>query len=146
MSMDCIFCKILAGTASALFLHRDELCAAFMDIQPVNTGHLLVIPNVHAANLAELDPETGGRIFQVGQRLAAALRQSGLPCEGVNFFLADGHAAGQEVFHLHLHVWPRYAGDGFGFRFGPHYRQRPGREALEAAAETIRRGLGAFKA
>jgi histidine triad (HIT) family protein len=79
--------------------------------------------------------------MQTGHRLAEALRASGLPCEGVNLFLADGEAAGQEVFHVHLHVFPRFAGDGFGFRFGPHYEERPTREALELAASRIRAAI-----
>ncbi len=139
--MDCIFCDILAGRASVSWVYRDERVAAFMDIQPVNAGHVLVIPNQHAAALAELDVEAGAQMFRVGQRVAQALRQSGLPCEGVNFFLADGEAAGQEVFHVHLHVFPRYAGDGFGLRFGPHYRTVSARADLDANAEKIKQTL-----
>src|SRR5262249_857015 len=60
---------------------------------------------------------------------------SGLKCEGVNFFLADGEAAGQEVFHVHLHVLPRFAGDGFGLRFGPHYANKPKRRELNEIAD-----------
>ena len=139
---DCIFCRILAGDAPGSFVYRDEQCAAFMDVQPVNPGHLLVVPTRHAASLAELDPPTAGRLMQVAQRLAAALRASGLRCEGVNLFLADGKAAMQEVFHAHLHVFPRFVGDGFGLRFGPNNRSRPPREALEAAATQLRTALG----
>lgn len=139
---NCIFCRILAGESPASFVYRDEQVAAFMDIQPVTTGHLLVIPVQHAPHLADLDPEAGAQIFRVGQRMAAALRQSGLPCEGVNLFLADGEAAGQEVFHAHLHVFPRYTGDGFGLRFPPGYRtNRPARDILDQTAAKIRMGL-----
>jgi diadenosine tetraphosphate (Ap4A) HIT family hydrolase len=88
-----------------------------------------------------MDPETGGRLFRVGQELAQALRASGIRCEGVNLFLADGVAAGQEVFHVHLHVIPRYMGDGFGFRFGPDYSRLPARSQLDQAAAAIRRCL-----
>jgi histidine triad (HIT) family protein len=73
----------------------------------------------------------------VGQRLAAALYASDIRCEGVNFFLADGEAAGQEVFHVHLHVLPRFAGDGFGLRFPPDYRVRD-RSELDAVARALR--------
>ena len=76
-----------------------------MDIQPVNPGHLLVVPNVHGMYLADVEPDVGARMFIVAQRLAAAIRASGVRCEGVNFFLADGVAAGQEIFHAHLHVF-----------------------------------------
>ena len=138
---DCVFCRLLAGELSATFVYRDEHCAAFMDIQPVNPGHLLVIPVRHAAYLADIDAVAAGRMMQVAHRLTAALRASGLRCEGVNLFLADGEAAMQEVFHVHLHVFPRFAGDGFGLRFGPHYKDLPPREALEAAAAKVRRVL-----
>ncbi len=139
---DCIFCQIIAGTAPASEVYRDERVIAFMDIRPINPGHLLVVPIRHAADLAGLDAEDGAQIFRVGQRLAAALRRSGLHCEGVDLFLADGEAAGQEVMHVHLHVIPRFRGDGFGFRFGPTYRvQRPARAELDLAAEMVRGAL-----
>lgn len=143
MPESCIFCRILTGEVPATFVYRDDTCAAFMDIQPVNSGHVLVVPVRHAADLAELEPETGAQMMRVAQRVAAALRASGLRCEGVNLFLADGAAAMQEVFHAHLHVFPRYAGDGFGLRFGPHYVEKPGRALLEDAGARIRARLGA---
>ena len=135
---ECIFCEIQARRAPASFVYQDDACVAFMDIQPVTPGHILVVPRRHAANLAELDPQDGAHIFQVAQQTAAALRASGLRCEGVNLFLADGEAAGQDVFHVHLHVFPRFSGDGFGLRFGPNYAQRPPRSELEELAERIR--------
>jgi histidine triad (HIT) family protein len=135
---DCIFCRILAGELPATFLHRDELVAAFMDIQPVNPGHLLVVPVRHGAGLGDIDAATAARLMEVAHVMTAALRASGLRCEGVNLFLADGEAAMQEVFHVHLHVFPRWKGDGFGLRFGPNYADRPSRAELEAAASRIR--------
>lgn len=140
---DCIFCKILTGESEVSLVYRDEVCTAFMDIQPVNPGHLLVIPNRHAAYLADLKEEEGAQMFRVARRLAAALRQSGVRSEGVNLFLADGEAAMQEVFHVHLHVLPRYHGDGFGLKFPPGYFQKPEREELNEVAEKIRDALEA---
>ena len=105
-----------------------------MDIQPVNPGHLLVIPLRHAAYLADLDADTAAHLMRTAHRLTAALRASELRCEGVNIFLADGEAAMQEVFHVHLHIFPRYKGDGFGLRFGPDYRNRPPRAELDRIA------------
>ena len=139
----CLFCRILAGELEASIVWRDELCTAFMDIQPVNPGHVLVVPNAHAADLAQLDEASAAHLMRVAHRLTAALRSSGLKCEGVNLFVADGEAAMQEIFHVHLHVIPRYQGDGFGRRFGPDYAQRPGRDALELAAARIRGALAA---
>ncbi|MBL7199105.1 MAG: HIT family protein [Anaerolineae bacterium] len=138
---NCVFCDILAGRAPSSVVFADEQCHAFMDIQPVNPGHVLVIPNDHAASLAELDVETGAHLFRVAQRLAGALRESGLQCEGIDLFLADGQAAGQEVFHVHLHVIPRFKGDGFGFRFGPAYGVRPSRAELDRIADRVRGAL-----
>ena len=116
---------------------EDELVCAFMDIQPVNPGHVLIIPKQHAMFLHDLHEETGGHMFRIAQRIAVAVRRSGVKCEGVNMFLADGEAAGQEVFHVHLHVFPRFVGDGFGLRFGPEYGKQPAREELDDAAEQI---------
>ena len=138
---NCVFCDILAGGRPASIVHRDGTCTAFMDIQPVNPGHVLVTPNVHASGLADLDPETGGHMFRVAQRVAQAMRASGIRCEGVNFFLADGSAAGQDVFHVHLHVIPRFRSDGFGFRFGPEYGMRPPRAELDTQAAQLRAAM-----
>jgi histidine triad (HIT) family protein len=141
-SSACVFCRILAGELPGTLVYRDEQCAAFMDIQPVNPGHLLVVPLRHVAELSDLDPLVAARMFQVAQRLDAALRASGVRCEGVNLLLADGEAAMQEVLHVHLHVFPRFRGDGFGLRFGPDYTTRPPRAALEDAASQLRSALG----
>jgi histidine triad (HIT) family protein len=137
----CIFCDLLSDKLPMSQVYQDALCTAFLDIQPVNPGHLLVIPNIHAATLAELDSETGAQMFRVAQRLAQALRRSGIRCEGVNLFLADGEAAMQEVFHVHLHVFPRYPGDGFGLKFSPAYFTRPSRVELDSIAQQIRNAL-----
>jgi diadenosine tetraphosphate (Ap4A) HIT family hydrolase len=134
----CVFCAIIAGELPASIVYRDETCLAFMDIQPVTPGHALVIPLAHAASLAELDRSTFAHMSQVAQRIAAAIRTSGLQCEGINLFLADGEAAGQEVFHVHLHVLPRFTGDGFGLKFGPAYGQQPPRTELDEWAAMIR--------
>ncbi len=138
---ECIFCRIIAGEAPASLVYEDPVCVAFMDIHPLNPGHLLVVPRVHAAGLASLPEQTGGRLFQVAQKLAAALRHSGLRCEGINLFLADGTAAGQEVFHVHLHVLPRFAGDGFGFKRSPGSGPQQERQVLDGYAQDIRQRL-----
>lgn len=138
---DTVFARILAGKLPASFVHRDALVSAFMDIQPITPGHVLVVPNERAATLAELPPDTAAHLFTVGQRVAAALRASTLACEGVNLFMADGVAAGQTVFHMHLHVFPRYAGDGFAWKLPARYHEPPSREALETSAVAIRSAL-----
>ncbi|QBJ98763.1 HIT family protein [Rhodococcus sp. ABRD24] len=135
----CVFCAIVAGAAESSVVYEDEHTVAFMDIRPLTPGHLLVVPRVHAADLSELDPGAGGRMFRVGQRLARALRDSEVDAAGVNFFLADGVEAGQEVFHVHLHVIPRTVGDGFGIRARPTMPPRPD---LDYLAGSIRGRLG----
>ena len=134
----CIFCKIVSGAAPASIVQRSEHALAFLDVAPVTDGHVLVIPTYHTPDLAGLDDDTGGYLFALGRRVAAALRQSGLPCEGVNFFLADGAPAGQTVFHTHLHVIPRTRGDGLGFRHGEGFsRGRPSRLELDELARRL---------
>jgi histidine triad (HIT) family protein len=143
--MTCIFCDILAGKALANFVYRDDLCAAFMDIRPVNPGHVLVVPLKHAVLLTELEEASVRQIFWVAQQVDAALRKTDLKCEAVNLFLADGRAAGQEVMHVHLHVMPRYHGDGHHLRFSPAYFTRTPSNELEKNAELIRRQLGGME-
>ncbi|MEU1207095.1 HIT domain-containing protein [Nocardia sp. NPDC005825] len=138
-----IFADIVAGRAPSSRVYEDEDCLAFMDIRPVTPGHVLVIPKVPARSLAELDPAMGGKLFQVGQRIAAGLRESEVGCDGVNFFLADGVTAGQEVFHVHLHVIPRTPGDGFGLRARP---TSPARADLDYLAGSIKGALARIAA
>ncbi len=137
-SSACIFCRIVAGEAEASLVYRDEAVTAFMDAHPVAEGHLLVVPNRHAAGLEDLDASDAARMIAAARKLAAALRRSGLPCDGVNLLLADGQAAGQTVFHCHLHVIPRTSRDGFGFRRPLGVGRDASREMREAAAVRIR--------
>ncbi|MBE0519988.1 HIT family protein [Candidatus Bathyarchaeota archaeon] len=136
---DCVFCRIIKGIAPASVVYTDEKVVALMDIQPVNPGHVLIIPKAHAAQLSELDEETGAHMFRIAMRIAEALRRSSIRYEGVNLFLADGEAAFQEVFHVHLHVIPRFRGDGFEIKVGPHYGLKTDRETLDKIAEKIRK-------
>jgi len=141
---DCIFCSVVKGAEPASVVYSDEQVIAFMDTTPVNSGHVLVIPKSHAAQLSELNPETGAQMFKVTMRVAEGLRRSGVNCEGVNLFLADGEAAFQEIFHVHLHVIPRFKGDGFGLKFGPNYGFRPKRKELDETADRIRKAMKSF--
>jgi len=109
---NCLFCKIAAGEIPSTKVHEDDEFVAIVDLRPVTTGHLLVLPRAHHADLASLPASAGARMFTIAQELAAALRRTDLQCEAINLFLADGKAAGQEIPHVHLHVIPRFAGDG----------------------------------
>jgi diadenosine tetraphosphate (Ap4A) HIT family hydrolase len=121
-------------------MYRNQRGSAFLDIAQWTEGHLLVVPNIHAAMLADLDPGVGGEIFAVAIRLAAALRKSRLGPPAINLHLADGEAAGQEIFHVHLHVIPRLTGDGFGIRCA-HLGRQVDRASLDQRAEEIRAAL-----
>ncbi len=137
----CVFCEVLAGRLPASVVMSDAGCTAFMDAQPVNPGHVLVVRDDHVESLSDLTEETGTRLFRTAQRIAAALYNSGLKCDGINLRLADGEAAGQEVFHVHVHVIPRLEGDGSCMVLDPGHEDGPDREELEDAARQIRRGL-----
>ena len=139
--MSTIFSKILAGEIPASFVYRDEKVAAFMDIQPVNPGHVLIVPISPVEFLYQLDDESCQHLMKVAKKISKAIRSSGIPCEGVNLFLADGESAGQEVAHVHLHVFPRFKDDGFGLKFAERYFNLPPRSELDAAAEKIRMAL-----
>ncbi|MGK3207097.1 HIT family protein [Amycolatopsis sp. MEPSY49] len=130
---ECVFCAIFAGRAPAAFVHEDDEFVAIVDLRPVTTGHLLVLPRTHHEDLASLPPAVGVRMFGIAHELAAALRRPDLRCEGINLFLADGEAAGQEIPHVHLHVIPRHTGDGF--TLAADWRVRDRGELAEVAAK-----------
>ena len=133
---DCIFCKIVAGEAPAAMVHEDEAVVAFMDISPVTPGHLLVVPTEHHRSIATVPGTVMSHMVLIGQWLAAALRASTIRTDGINFFLADGAAAGQEIWHSHLHVFPRWPGDGF--TIGAKWRDGTDFGELQQQAQSIR--------
>ncbi|MBT8212155.1 MAG: HIT family protein [Acidimicrobiia bacterium] len=137
---DCVFCDIIAERAPATIVAQDDRVLVVMDIRPVTAGHMLVIPREHVRDLAEIDPDTAARMFHTAQRLTRSLSGCGLPHEGTNLFYADGEAAFQEVFHAHLHVIPRFPGDGFRIS-ATGWTDQPSRDQLEANAELIRAAL-----
>ena len=128
--MACVFCRIVAGDLPSSPVYDDDRALAFMDLRPATPGHLLVVPRRHATDLAGLDPDDGAHLFRVGQRLAGAVRASSLRPAGVNLFLADGEAAGQEVLHVQLHVLPGAAGDGSESTRGFSARRAPSSTAM----------------
>ena len=109
----CIFCAIVARQAEASVVYEDETAVAFMALHPVTPGHLLVVPRKHAVGLEDLDGGTSAHVWSVGHDMARALRRSDMRCQGINVLLCDGEVAFQTVFHFHLHVIPRYTGDGW---------------------------------
>ena len=110
MAEDCIFCKIVAGEVPAQRVDEDEHTIAFMDLNPWTRGHALVIPRAHSRNLYEADDEQLAHTIRAAKRLALRMRDR-LGCDGVNLINSCEPAAWQTVFHLHMHVVPRYDGD-----------------------------------
>lgn len=109
---NCIFCKIIAGELPSTKLYEDDLVYAFLDISPINPGHLLVIPKEHHVSASSIPEETAGRMFHIGSRFGVAFKRA-IDADGFNLHLADGACAGQVVMHAHLHVIPREVEDGF---------------------------------
>ncbi len=135
---ECLFCDIAAGRAEASLVYSDDAVVAFMDRYPVTPGHLLVVPRGHMVGLEDLDPGTGARIWGVGHALARALRRSQFRPGGINVLLCDGELAFQSVFHFHLHVIPRYPGDGWEIEPNTHERAR---DLLDGDARVIRNAI-----
>ena len=110
MADDCIFCKIVAGEIPAQVVAQDERTLTFMDIAPATRGHALVIPRRHVTDLLEIDPDDLRAVSAAAQTQAMRARAV-LGAAGVNLLNSCGAAAWQTVFHFHMHVIPRYAGD-----------------------------------
>lgn len=131
----CIFCKIINGEIPAAKVFENEHVLAFLDIGQVTKGHTLVIPKDHQANLFELEAFTAERLFEVVPQLARAIKQAFNPI-GLNLLNNNGEAAGQSVFHFHLHLIPRYGeGDGFGAVWKTHESDYTNEERLEVAKQ-----------
>ena len=131
----CIFCAIVAGQTQASVAYEDETVVVFMDLHPVTPGHVLVVPREHAVGLEDLDGATSAHVWAVGHDMARSLRRSRMRCEGINVLLCDGAVAFQTVFHFHLHVIPRYAGDGWTLKSEPPERER---SLLDSDAQAIK--------
>lgn len=118
---DCIFCKIVNGEIPSAKVFENEHVLAFLDIGQVTKGHTLVIPKVHKENIFELTPEIAKHIFAAIPAISNALKKEFEP-SGLNLLNNNGKAAGQEVFHYHIHLIPRYGkGDGFGAVWKTHH-------------------------
>ncbi len=131
---DCVFCRIVAKQIPATVVHEDEHTLAFMDIGQVNPGHVLVAVKKHAANLFELDDAQAAASARAAARVARAIEAAFKP-EGMSVYQANGKAAGQTVFHYHVHLLPRHAGDGMELVWPV---KNPPREKLEEYAGKIR--------
>ena len=115
---NCIFCKIAAGEIPALTLFEDEDVKVIFDAGPATKGHALVIPKAHVANVFEISDELLAKAHVVARKVAIALKEA-TGCDGVNILQNNGEVAGQSVFHLHIHVIPRYEGDTANIKWFP---------------------------
>ena len=108
---DCIFCKIANGEIPSGTLYEDERFRVILDLGPATRGHALILPKEHAADLFELPEETAAAAMVLARKMALRLRDR-LGCDGLNVVQNNGEAAGQTVSHFHMHLIPRYRGDG----------------------------------
>ncbi len=134
---DCVFCKIVAGQIPSTRVYEDEHTLAFMDLGQVNPGHVLVAVKKHAASLFELEVAQAEAIARASVKISQAIKKAFEP-EGLSVYQANGKAAGQTVFHYHVHLLPRHAADGMELVWPV---KNPPREKLESHAEKIRRQL-----
>jgi len=130
---DCLFCKIVAGEIPSTRIYEDDRTVAFMDINPATRGHVLVVPREHARDVLSIDPDDLTAVALAAQRIAALVPDR-LGADGVNLLNSCGRAAWQTVFHFHMHVIPRYAGDPLRLPWTPE----PGdRDEIAKAARAL---------
>ena len=132
----CSFCDLVRGAAEVSVCYEDGVALAFMDIQPVNPGHVLVVPRAHYESLSDLPPQLGHHLFEVAQKLGAVVRGV-TGCESMNIVVNSGRAAGQDELHYHVHVIPRRDGDGFDVPLPFPGSAMPDRQRLDAMAARI---------
>ena len=134
----CVFCEIAKGSRQAnQVVYRDQLVVAFMNHAPANPGHILVVPIVHSKEITDVPDSTARQMMSVGRTIATSIKKTDIGCDGFNFKINSGEAAGQTVFHSHLHVVPRFKGEVLN---QDEHKILPSEE-LEAVAKKIREAL-----
>jgi histidine triad (HIT) family protein len=133
----CVFCRILARELPGSLVYEDDDVVGFLDLFPVQPGHTLVVPRQHVMDLMHCPDPLAGRLLAACARVAAAV-VAATGAEGFNVWTANGRVAGQTVFHLHLHVLPRFPADRLGLQFPKGSPREAAREELEEVAERIR--------
>lgn len=133
---DCLFCKIVRGEVPSQKVYEDDEVLAFMDIKPVNPGHVLVIPKVHSTNLIDIEQKDAVAMFSIASKLAPKVAEA-VESPGFNIAMNNGEAAGQVVMHPHVHIIPRNEGDGYGVWHGPERSM----DEIAGDAEKIRVNL-----
>ena len=134
---DCIFCKIANGEIPSSTVYEDEDFRVILDLGPAAKGHALILPKEHFKDVCELDPSVAAKVLPLGAKIGAAMKKS-LGCAGFNLVQNNGEAAGQTVFHFHVHVIPRYEGGPSMVTWTPE-SEKP--EVLAETAEKIKKAL-----
>ena len=133
---DCIFCKIIEGESPSSTVYEDEYCKAILDVNPAAKGHVIVLTKEHAENVFSISDEALSKAICVAKKVAAALKKT-YDCDGVNILQNNGEAAGQSVFHLHIHVIPRFEGDSINMLWKPGEMPSDLAETAEAIKSNI---------
>ncbi len=131
---DCIFCKLANGDIPTRSIYEDEEFNVILDVSPATKGHALILPKDHAANLYELPDETAAKILVLAKKLITSMTEK-LNCQGFNVIQNNGEAAGQTVLHFHMHLIPRYEGDGQNMLWEP---QTFSDETLDEIRDTLK--------
>ncbi|MEM2974047.1 MAG: HIT family protein [Candidatus Micrarchaeia archaeon] len=137
--VECVFCKIIEGQIPSSVVFSDEHIMAFLDINPANKGHTLIMPKRHYNTFNDIPVKELSHLFEVVQRVSKAV-EKGLAAEGYNILINNKKAAGQLVEHVHIHVIPRHKGDDMAVRLGWSYKKYEGNEIKEVA-DKIRKNL-----
>jgi len=135
---DCIYCKLANGVFPTNSIYEDENFNVILDVSPANRGHALILPKQHFDNIFEIDDETASKIMPLAKKIATAVKKV-TGCDGVNVQQNNGTAAGQSVFHLHVHIIPRFDDDKFKLVWDPKSFSD---EELAATAEELRAEIG----
>lgn len=133
---NCIFCKIVAGEIPSTTIYEDDDFKVILDINPASRGHAVILPKNHAKNLFELPEEDAEKIFKVAKKCGTAMMEV-LHCDGFNVLQNNGEIAGQTVFHLHVHLIPRYKDDTIQIKWKPGTPQKDAAEIAEAVKKAI---------
>ena len=134
---DCIFCKIANGEIPSYTVYEDDNFRAIMDIAPASKGHIIILPKQHAKDIFELDEDMASKIYVVAKKIAKVVKDV-TKCDGVNVLQNNGEAAGQTVFHLHMHVIPRWNNDNIKITWEQTQVEK---DTLQSLAEDIKNKL-----
>ena len=128
---NCIFCKIAKGEIPSATIYEDDDFRVFLDLNPAARGHALIVPKEHFANLFEMDEESCKKAIVLAKKIGSRMKEK-LGCDGLNLVQNNGEAAGQTVFHFHMHLIPRYKEDGAGITWKPGSLTQEAKEELTA--------------